>query len=145
MSFQFAKPTGGSSFFKPGDHMNDLALLVEAKSIAKNRPHTYQGRTSTRDEVMADITVFGTLESLEKGQPTAVLKNVKVAHAMLCSDLEDSIGQPFLGVVRKTPTAGGSGYVFRPVDPTTEGQVAGYYQQREAAITAAVADAPSFD
>ncbi|MDH6462035.1 hypothetical protein M2302_002210 [Micromonospora sp. A200] len=143
----FSKPSdfAGGSIFKPGEHMNDLALLVEPKKVQKAVPHTYNGVTKTRDEVTADVTVFGNSEALEKGEPTKVLKGVRLVHFMLADTAEKAIGGAFVGVVRKVPTQAGSGYAFRDVDATTEGQVGNYYTNREAAINAALADVPSFD
>lgn len=148
MSFTFAKPSefAGGTFFKAGEHMNDLALLVEPKSIARDRTHTYQGRTSTRDEVTADVTIFPTEESLDKGAPT-VIKNAVFTHGMLTSTLDKVMGGAMVGVIRKVPTKAGSGYAFRDVDAATEGKVGNYYVNREAAVKAALesGDMPDFD
>ncbi|MEU7570349.1 hypothetical protein [Micromonospora sp. NPDC049240] len=145
MTFTFAKPSAGE-FFKPAEHMNDLALLIEPKSIRKNVPHTYQGVSSVRDELTADITVFRTEESLDKAQPSRVIKGATIAHKYLVADLEAAIGQVFLGVVTKKPFKnGGSGFVWKSVDPSTEAKAANYFTNREAAISAALDDAPDFD
>lgn len=146
-TFTFAKPSEfqGGTFFKPGEHMNDLALLIEPKSVAKDRTHTYQGRTSTRDEVTADVTAFPTEESLDKGNPT-VIKNAVFTHGMLTSTLERvGMGGVTVAVIRKVPTKAGSGYAFRDVDSSTEGKVGNYYVNREKAINEALADVPDFD
>ena len=144
-----AKPSEftGGSFFKPGEHMNDLALLVEPKRIDRGVPNTYQGRSTLRDEVTADVTVFGTSESLEHGRPSAELKDVRVVHGMLTSTLERILGGAMVGVVRKIPTKSGSGYAFRDVEPDVEAAVAGYFERREQHVTEALAsgDMPSFD
>lgn len=143
----FVKPSevARGEFFKPANHMNDLALLIEAKRIDRNVPNEYKGVIKPRDEVTADITIFGTSESLERGKPTKVLKDAVVTHAGLTSRLEQAIGAAFLGLVRKQQMLNGSGYVFEDCNATVEGQVAEYYTKREAAITAALADAPDFD
>lgn len=146
MSFPFAKPSefNGGTFFKPAEHMNDLAIMVEPKRIDKNKEHTYQGRTSVRDEVVADVTIFPTEESLDKGEPT-VIKNAIFTHGMLTGTLERVIGGVMVGIVRKIPTKAGSGYAFRDVDASTEAKVGNYYVNREAAIKAALNDVPDFD
>ncbi|WP_432482553.1 hypothetical protein [Kineococcus esterisolvens] len=143
----FAKASDftGGAFFKPADHMNDLALLIEPKRIEKGVPNTYQGQTRIRDEVYADIAVFATSESLDKGEPTETLKNAKVVHGMLTSTLEQAMGQAMVSIVRKIPTKGGSGYVFRDTDASTEAKVADYYTKREAAIGEAMESVPDFD
>lgn len=143
--FGKASDYAGGSFFKPGDAMSDIALLIEPHKIDKNVSSTYQGTTRLRDEVTCDITVFATTESVGLKQPTAIHKGIKVVHGMLTSTLERNMGKPFLGVVRKIPTKGGSGYVFRDVEDNAHvGLVSEYYVEREAEVKANLADAPSF-
>lgn len=143
MTSPFAKPSdyAGSSFFKPADHMNDLALLIEPKTIARNVESTYQGTTRLRDEVVADISVFANQAALESGTPSAIVKSTKVVHGMLTSTLEKILGGAMVATVTKVPTKGGSGYVFRDVKSETEAQVATYFGSRSEAAAAA----PSFE
>lgn len=147
--FKKASDLGGGAFFKPADHMTDLALLIEPKRIDKDVDSTYQGTTRVRDEVTADITVFKTQESLDKGEPTEVLKAVKVVHGMLTSSLEkvlaDGPNGAMLGIVRKIPTKAGSGYAFRDPEADAEGKVFTFYTKRESEAAEAVAEAPSFE
>ena len=149
MSYSFANPSAisGGTFFKPAEHMNDLALLLEPTSITKGVENTYQGRTTLRDEVIADLTVFGTSESLEKGEPTTVVKGARVVHGMLTSTLERVMGGAMVAVVRKIPTQNGSGYAFRDVEWETEAAVGAYWEQREATVDQARASGamPTFD
>lgn len=142
--FAKASDLGGGSYFKPADHMTDLALLVEPKRVDKDVASTYNGVTRNRDEVTADITIFKTQESLDKGEPSEVLKSVKVVHGMLTSSLEKVMNGAMLGIVRKIPTQAGSGYAFRDVEADAEAKVANFYTARESAAAAAVAEAPSF-
>jgi hypothetical protein len=145
-TFTFAKPSefSGGTFFKPAEHMNDLAIMVEPKSVQKNVSSTYNNVTRVRDEVTADVTIFPTEESLDKGTPT-VVKNAVFTHGMLTSTLERVMGGVMVGVIRKVPTKAGSGYAFRDVDASTEGKVGNYYVNREKAINEALADVPDFD
>ena len=131
-----------SGFFKPKEHMNDLALLIEPVSVARNQPNTYQGKTTTRDEVLANISVFANQADVEAGKPSQVLRNYKVVHGMLTSTLEQVLGGAIISNVEKINTQNGSGYVFRDVkDAAIFAKVEGYYDNREAAA----ASAPSFD
>ncbi|MEU7905903.1 hypothetical protein [Actinoplanes sp. NPDC049118] len=127
--------------------MTDVALLIEPTKIDKGVPNTYQGETTLRDEVTADVTIFATAESLDRGTPSEVIKGAKVVHGMLTSTLERLIGTPMVAVVRRVPTRRGSGFAFRDVEPSIEAAVAAFYEQREAAVTAALSsgDMPSFD
>lgn len=143
MTSPFKKPSdyAGNSFFKPAEHMTDLAVLLEPKTIEKNVPSTYQGTTRVRDEVIADITVFANQSALDNGTPTKIMKSCKVVHGMLTSTLEKILGGAMVATVTKTQTQNGSGYVFRDVDDATEGKVGAYYTARSEAVAAA----PSFE
>ncbi|MDG4783228.1 hypothetical protein O7614_26565 [Micromonospora sp. WMMD961] len=149
MGFQFAKPSSfsGGTFFRVSDHMTDLALLVEPKRIQKGVSNTYNGKTTLRDEVTADVTIFANSEALEKGEPSEVIKDAKFVHGMLTSTLEQVMGGAMVGILRRIPTANGSGYVFRDVAPEVESQVGDYYQKRESAVADALASGamPSFE
>lgn len=135
-----AKPSEvtGGTVFKPAEHMNDLALLIEPKHIERDVPNHYQGETTHRDEVTADITVFGTSEAVETATPTEVLKDVKVVHGMLTSTLERVLGAALVGIVRKIPTKRGAGFAFRDADEAVEAAVTAFYERREAAVQAAL-------
>lgn len=136
----------GGSYLKPADHMNDLALLIEPISIEKNVPSTYQGTTRVRDEVLADITYFANIESIESGVPTSVENSVKVVHGMLAGTLErNGMGKAFAGIIRKIPTKAGSGFAFRNVEPTHLAKVVTYLSARDAEAEANAASAPGFE
>jgi hypothetical protein len=139
----FAKPSdyAGNSYFKPANHMSDLALLVEPKTIDRNVESTYNNQTRLRDEVIADISVFENQAALESGTPTSVMKSTKVVHGMLTSTLEKILGGAMVATVTKIQTQAGSGFVFRDVDAATEAQVGAYYSARSEAVAAA----PSFE
>lgn len=146
--------SGGGTFLKPANHMNDVAILFEPKSIRKNVKSVYKGKERLRDEVKADVTFFRTLADLEDGKATSVEKGMVIAYAMVCSTLEAVLpgtpaggadGGQIVGVLREIDTKNGSGYVIRDVDEETFDLVVAYYEKREAGIEAAVADAPSFD
>jgi hypothetical protein len=138
----------GGSVFKPKDHMQDVAFLIEPKSVNRQVPNTYQGKTSYRDEVTCDITVFATLESLEKGEPSEIMKATRTVHPMLSDTLDKVLaaGPDNAVAVRldKVNTKNGSGFVFRDLDGERAALVGAYAEKREAAVAAAVADAPDF-
>lgn len=149
MTNPFGRPSEylASSFFKPADHMLDLALIVEPKQILKDQPNEYQGRKSLRDEAIADVTVFANSESLDKGEPTEVLRNCKIVHGMLvgsCEQILNSDKPALLGVVQKIPTKNGSGYAFRDTDTVTTDKVIAYWQKRDEKRAAAAEDMPDF-
>lgn len=138
MSSPFTKVSSlaGGSVFKPGDHMNDLALLLEPAEdgLRKDVENTYQGKTTVRDEVVTTVTVFKTQESLDKGEPDEILDGVRVVHGMLTDALKKVLGGVTVGVVRKVPTKAGSGYAFRDPEGDAVSKVAAYYEAREKAV-----------
>ena len=138
----FAKPSdyAGASYFKPANHMNDLALLIEPKTIERNVPSTYAGQTRTRDEVISDVSVFSNQAALDSGVPTTILKSTKIVHGMLTSTVEKILGGAMVATLTKVQTQAGSGFVFRDVDAEVEGKVGAYFTARSEAI----ADAPAF-
>lgn len=144
---QFAKPSDyrGGSFFKPKEHFTTLALLIEPKDIEKGVPNEYRGKTTLRDEVLADITVFRNQGEIDRGEPSEVMKSAKVVHGMLTSTLEKILGGAMVATVTEIETQNGSGYVFRDVDSETEAAVGAYYDKREAAIEEALNDVPDFE
>lgn len=138
----FSKPSGGGGFFKPENYATALALLIETKSFKSNQPHTYQGVQSFRDEATADITVFRSSEALQTGTPSEILKGQQITNTILAADLEAQVGKPFLAVLKKP----GRAWVWREVEfEGAEAAVESYYKEREAAVTAAAAAAPSFE
>lgn len=149
MSVELARPSAytGGEFFKPADHMNDIALLVEPKRIDRGVENTYNDKTTLRDEVYADITVFATSEAVETRRPTTVLENARVVHGMLTDLLAQILGSAMVAIVRKIPTRKGQGYAFRDVDPDIEAAVTAYLDGRERAVAAAISsgDMPSFN
>lgn len=135
----------GGAYFKPADHMTDIALLVEPKSIERNVPNEYQGRVTNRDEVTADITVFANTGAIESGTPTEIIKGAKVVHGMLTETLSKMLGEASVAIVAKIPTKRGSGFVWRDASPDATAKVAAYYEGRAAALEAALADVPDFE
>jgi|GEM_PF-4887062 len=139
----FAKPSdyAGASYFKPADHMSDLALLIEPKTIDKDVESTYQGSTRLRDEVIADVSVFANQAALENGEPSTIMKSTKIVHGMLTSTVGKILGGAMVATLTKVQTQAGSGFVFRDADIETEAQVGSYFTARSEATEAA----PSFD
>lgn len=145
-----AKPSelGGSSFFKPAEHVNDIALVVEPLSIAKNVPNTYRGKTSERDEVTANVTVFRDQAALDSKTPSDVLRGVKVTSTALVSKLEAILSakpNDALPAIIRKESGENTYYAFKDLDDATLAKVAEWYEEREAQLQAAIADAPSFD
>lgn len=127
----FAKPIASSGFFKPADHVNDLAILLEPKKVLKDQPHNYDGIESIRDIAIADMAIFKNSADIENASPSEVLTGVQITNQVLVADIErnDWIGKAALVVVRKVKRP----YVWRePEFPGAEAAAAHYYKAREA-------------
>ncbi|TCC19977.1 hypothetical protein [Kribbella sindirgiensis] len=144
MSSPFNKPSGGSgSFFTPAKHVSDLALIIEAKSVRRDVPNTFNGVTTNRDEVTADITVFRNSQNIETRTPHEVMKNAIIHSSVLAKEAETNIGTPLLAKVAKP--SGKNYYAFLEVPADIEAAVAEYFEKRESALADAMADVPDFD
>ena len=110
----FATRASGGSFFKPADHVGDLAIVFEFKKILKDQKHTYNGKESTRDVAYADIACFRNSQDVETATPSLVLDNVAITGQVLVADIErnDWLGKAAVQVIRRV----GQPYVYRDVE-----------------------------
>lgn len=136
----------GGKFFKPAEHINDVAIVVEAKSVWHNATNSYKGNPQPRDEVTADITIFASQEALERGEPSDVIKDGKIVHGALVNSVKENLPMEYHVIVRKESfSSGNSGYVFREVDANTGKKVTAFLDKRDAELKAALESVPSFD
>lgn len=136
----------GGKFFKPAEHINDIAIVVEAQSLFHNATNAYKGNPQPRDEVTADITIFKSQESLERGAPDEVIKGGKIVHGALVNSVKENLPMEYHVIVRKESfSSGNSGYVFREVDAGTGKKLVAYLDKRDAELKAALESVPDFD
>lgn len=137
---------GGSAYFKPAEFADAVALLVEPKSVQRDVPNTYAGVTKNRDEVTADVTVFATAADLEAGKGVEH-KGMTFTHAGITNRLKNAVNESVVGKMGKKQfeKSPAPAWVIDDVDDATFDKVAAYYEAREAAVAAALADAPGFD
>ena len=145
MAFKKPGELGGGSFFSPKDYETALALIVEPKSVRKDVPNTYNGVTKQRDEVSCDITVFRSSEELDGQAQPHVEKDVVVHHTALANAAQKAMGEQMAALVRKLSGKTGTPYyAFVDLDPSVEAKVVAWFEAREAAMAAALADVPDF-
>jgi hypothetical protein len=137
---------GGSSFFKPAEFADAVALLIEPKSVQRDVPNTYAGVTKNRDEVTADVTVFATAADLANGKGVEH-KAMTFTHPGITNRLSRAIDEAVVGKMGKKQfdKAPAPAWVVDDVDDATFDKVAEFYEAREAAVKAALEDAPDFD
>lgn len=137
-----------SGFLKAKEHLTDLALLIEPKSIRKDVPQTFNNAPAgTKDEVIADVTVFADQRALDSGTPTRVLKGIVIKYPYITEKLEPIIpdGAQVGRVVMTSLKSGNTAANLQDVDDDAWGKVSAYYEGREQAVAAALDSAPSFD
>ncbi|MFE7480039.1 hypothetical protein [Streptomyces sp. NPDC057552] len=137
-------PTAGGGWFKPKDALDAVAILIEVNAFDRQRP-TPNG---PKDSALCDIAVFKTREQLENATPE-VNKGTRVEQTLLARDLETVVGSATIATVTQVPPkrpGAHPAWVWRPVnDATVRQAVIDYATKREAAVSAAVAEAPDFD
>lgn len=145
MALAKASDHAPSGFFKPKEYLTSLGLLVEPKSIQRDVPNTYKNKTTHRNEIKADISVFDNQAAIDERKPTKVLHNVTIGHGMLVRNLEGVIGDALVAKLDMVETRAGEGYAFRDPDDATYAAIEEFYEKREADVKTALNDAPSFD
>lgn len=137
-------PQNNGGWFKPADHAEAVAILIEVKAYEAQRP-TPNG---PKDSALVDVTVFATQEAIDAGEPTTVQQGCRIEQTVLARDLAGLVGdETIVKLDQSKPTKPGAkpAWVYRQPDPKARAGVVAYYEAREAAIQAALADAPDFD
>lgn len=150
MAIKRAAEVSSATFFKPEQHANAAAILFMPKSMKKDVPNTYQGKTTNRDEVTCEIYVWSSNDQVDgKAEPTH-LKSAIVVHGALTSVLGPMLSETdpaIVGVVRKVPPqSGGNPYwAIKTGDKVAENAAVAFFEKLVAAKEAAVASMPTFD
>ncbi|MEU5433804.1 hypothetical protein AB0G73_10545 [Streptomyces sp. NPDC020719] len=145
MTLNFVEiPTQGGGWLKPADHLDAVAIIVEVHDWERQRP-TPNG---PKDSALCDVTVFKTREDLDARTPS-VTKGQRIEQTLLARDLESAVGSAIIATLTQIPPkrpGAHPAWAWRPVaDAAIRQAVVSYGREREAAIQAAVAEAPSFD
>lgn len=146
MALALKQLTGGSGYFSPKDHKEDVAILIEVKRFEHQRPG---GTYGPKDTIHADVTYFATQADLDAGKPSLVGKNTMIQGTVLVRDLNDEVGEGNATVVtiaQSKPKPGQQpAWVLRTVPASVTEKVVAYADKRDTALAEAVAAAPSFD
>lgn len=132
-------------FFKPEEHVNDVAILFEPFAKRENVGQYKNDAAETR------VTVFRSKDNLEQGVPFEVKKytinSTKPIVESLLEKLEEDKNAAVIATVHayRPKGAGKPTFVLREPSEDVYDAVAAYYEQREADRNAAKAAAPSFD
>ncbi|MGP3686260.1 hypothetical protein ACTVZO_16395 [Streptomyces sp. IBSNAI002] len=136
--------TAGGGWLKPNDVKDAPALLIEVNSYEAQRP-TPNG---PKDSALCTVTVFKDRAALDALSPE-VNQGMRIEQTLLARDLAPLVGSATIVTLAQIPPKRPGAYpawVWRPVaDASVRKAVVNYAEQREAAVEAAVAEAPSFD
>jgi hypothetical protein len=136
-------PQQGGGWFKPAEHKDAAAILIEVTAFDRQRP-TPNG---PKDSALCDLSIFPTEAELASGEPL-VIKGTRVEQTVLARDLADLVGSATIVTVVQVPSkkAGAHpAWVWRPTSLDVKNQVIAYAQKREAEVQAALDAVPSFD
>lgn len=137
-------PTQGGGWFKPADNNSAVAILIEVKGFDRQRP-TPNG---PKDSILADVSVFQSDADLAAGTPQ-IAKGQRIEQTILARDLADMVGSATIVTLDQIPPKKPGqrpAWVWRPVASASVRQdVVDYATKREAAVNAALDDAPDFD
>lgn len=144
MTFKVKELPQAGGWFKPDEHVNDVAILIEVTGFERQRPTDY----GPKDSAITTSTFFATQEELDAGTPTDVVKGLRYEQTYLASDLAGLIGEATIVVLGQSqPKKAGQkpAWVWRQPTNENKAKVIAYGEAREAAKAEAIASAPSFD
>lgn len=137
-------PESGGGWFKAEDSMTAWpAFLLEVTDFEVQRP----GQFGPKDSALVDMTQFRTQAELDEGTPN-VIEGTRVEQTKLAEAL-GRVGKGGASVVQlvKVPSkqAGRNpAWVWRKAPADVIDKVVAYAEARDAALNAAIANAPSF-
>lgn len=121
-------------FFKPKEHMDAIAILIEPKDYKPDQPG-YQGR-GTENHGIADLTIFKNKQQFEDAEPV-VLRRAIINNAALSAYVRDlwendasSVSRIVMGVSKdgKNPP-----YLFEGVEGAVFDQVLAWVERQDTA------------
>ncbi|MCG8926669.1 hypothetical protein [Lentzea sp. CC55] len=136
-------PNQSGGWLKPAELQGAVAILVEVKSFERQRPTPH----GPKDSALVDISAFMSPADLDNGEPE-IQQGVRVEQTVLARDLGQLVGQATVVTLAQVPskTPGSKpAWVWRQVDRASQQKVVAYATKREAALQAAMSDAPDFD
>ena len=146
----------GARYWTAKSFLSAFAILIEVKDYKADVPlfkpreqvvtDKQTGAKSirvitTENIAFADVTVFSSEEAIDQDKPSFE-GYVKIAQHYLAADLKDHVGGL---LVKRVVQPQGTAIYWRPVEGDIIKKVGAYYDRREAALDAAVAEATSGD
>lgn len=136
--------SSNGGWFKPEAHKDAVAILIEVRDWQAQVPGNY----GPKDTAFCDITIFDTQSELDEGKPSSVNENTRVEATVLARDLKPLVGGACVVTLDQVPVkkAGANpAWVWVKASGAVVEKVVAYANARDAAVEAALADAPDFD
>lgn len=137
---------GGGSFFKAKDYVTAEAVLIEVIDYRADQPNVTFG--GTRDEVVADLTIFPTADSFTGTPEPVILKRAVLTGRGVTDDLKGEVGSQiaYKLAIQPAKQAGRQPFpVWRELDVAVVEKVEEYLKVRDAAVQQALeADLPDY-
>jgi hypothetical protein len=138
-------PASGGGWFKPTEEAKEYpAFLIEVLDFEAQRPGTY----GPKDSVLVNMTIFADDEALDAGEPTEVKNGMRIEYTVLTRDLKSLVGGATIVTLAQVPPSKPGqqpAWVWRQAGAAAKKKVSAYVDSLNAAIEAAIANAPSFD
>lgn len=128
MAFTVANgASSGSAFFKPKDHGNAHAILIEPKAYRED----VQTKFGLANRATADFTIFNTQGELDAGKPGQILEDATVEGA-LAKNISKYIDSAVAGTLDKiTLKNGNSMWVLNAIDGDDVQKIVAYATKRD--------------
>lgn len=144
MAFQVRSiPQQNGGWFKPADHKDDLAILVEIKALDRQRPTDH----GPKDSALCDLTFFKTEAALDSGKPDEVVTGCRIEQTVLARDLFAlEVGDATISSLDQVQSKRGlnPSWVWRSVPSSVQQKVIAYGVAREEALAKELEDVPDF-
>lgn len=133
----------GSEFFKPKEHANAAAILIEVKRTEAQVMVPGHPEWGPKDYVHADISVFNTEAEVQNKVPNHVFLNGRIEGNLAASMLRGGYGPGDVDVARisqRDTNKGNAAWIWVEISPANQAFVAEYLSERDASVASALAD-----
>ncbi|PSL04152.1 hypothetical protein CLV30_106157 [Haloactinopolyspora alba] len=132
---QITNFAGGTSYFKPADESEAVAILIEPLSYERQRPTDY----GPKDTAVARMTFFKSEVALETGVPDEVRESVTVQQTALARNLEQYVGKGVIVTLGQGKAKPGMNppWIWVPASPEVQAKVVEYVKGLEEELAGA--------
>lgn len=133
----------GGNYFKPEDHHDAVAILIEVRDFKRQVPTDF----GPKDTAYCDVTIFDDQDALTAGNASSVLSNAPIQQTALARDLADLVDAATIVQLGQAKAKPGRqpAWVWRNTSQDTKSLVIAYADKRDSAREEALAAAPDFD